>query len=173
MYVAPVDRRIYGQRGVANCRARTQYRTTMQDKAIAPPTASFGIRIAIMVYESLLVIAVVFVASFVVLPIVGDLAASWQKHLFQGFLLLVLFAYFAAFWLRSGQTLAMKTWRVRLVRADGRAITLKLAFYRFVLALLGLAAAGLGFAWAWVDADRQFLHDRLLGTRLIRVARKP
>lgn len=143
----------------------------MQDKAIAPPAASFGIRIAIMVYESLLVIAVVFVASFVILPVVGNLAAAWQKHLFQAFLLGVLFAYFAAFWLRSGQTLAMKTWRVRLVRADGQPITLKLAFFRFVLALAGIAAAGLGLAWAWVDRDRQFLHDRLLGTRLVRVPR--
>jgi uncharacterized RDD family membrane protein YckC len=173
MYVALVARRIYGQRGVANCRARSQYRTTMQDKAIAPPTASFAIRIAVMVYESLLVIAVVFVASFVILPVVGDLAKAWQKHLFQGYLLLVLFAYFAAFWLRSGQTLAMKTWRVQLVRADGQAMTLKLAWCRFVLALLGFTAAGLGLAWAWVDRDRQFLHDRLLGTRLVRVPRKP
>lgn len=145
----------------------------MQDKAIAPQPASFGIRIAIMIYESLLVIAVIFVASFLILPVVGNLAAPWQKHLFQGFLLIVLFAYFAAFWLRSGQTLAMKTWRVRLVRADGQPLTVKLAFFRFVLALLGLAAAGLGLAWAWVDRDRQFLHDRLLGTRLIRVPRKP
>ena len=126
-----------------------------------------------MVYESLLVIAVVFVASFVVLPIVGDLASPWQKHVFQIFLLVVVFAYFAAFWLRSGQTLAMKTWRVRLVRTDGQTITLKLALYRFMLALLGLLAAGLGYAWAWVDRDRQFLHDRLLGTRLIRIPRKP
>lgn len=143
----------------------------MQDKAIAPPAASFAIRIAVMVYESLLVIAVVFVASFVILPVVGTLAHAWQKYLFQGFLLGVLFAYFAAFWLTSGQTLAMKTWRVRLVRADGRPLTLRLALYRFVLALAGIAAAGLGLAWAWFDRDRQFLHDRLLGTRLVRVPR--
>lgn len=124
-----------------------------------------------MVYELLLVVAVVFVASFVMLPVVGDLHAPWQKHLFQGFLLLVLFAYFAAFWLKSGQTLAMKTWRVRLVRADGRPLTFKLAALRFGLAFAGLACAGLGFGWALFDRDRQFLHDRLLGTRLIRVPR--
>jgi len=142
----------------------------MQSKAIPSP-ASFPVRIAVMVYESLLVVAVVFIASFVALPVVGDLHAPWQKHLFQVFLLGVLFAYFAAFWLRSGQTLAMKTWRVRLVRADGGRVTPKQAVLRFGLALAGLALAGLGFWWALVDRDRQFLHDRLLGTRLIRVPR--
>lgn len=142
----------------------------MQDNAIAP-AAPFSVRIAAMLYESLLVAAVVFVASFAVLPIVGDLHTPWQKHLFQGFLLGVLFAYFSAFWLRSGQTLAMKTWRVRLVRADARPLTLKLAAQRFCLALLGLALAGLGFWWALFDRDRQFLHDHLLGTRLIRMPR--
>jgi uncharacterized RDD family membrane protein YckC len=124
-----------------------------------------------MIYESLLVIAVVFVASFVALPVVGDLHAPWQKHLFQVFLLGVLFAYFAAFWLRSGQTLAMKTWRVRLVRADGGRVSPGQAALRFCLALAGLALAGAGFWWALFDRDRQFLHDRLLGTRLIRVPR--
>lgn len=143
----------------------------MQSKAIAPSPASFPVRIAVMVYESLLVVAVVFIASFIALPVVGDLHAPWQKHLFQVFLLGVLFAYFAAFWLRSGQTLAMKTWRVRLVRADGGRLTPKQAALRFALALAGLALAGLGIWWALVDRDRQFLHDRLLGTRLIRVPR--
>jgi len=42
---------------------------------------------------------------------------------------------------------------------------------RFCLALAGLALAGAGFWWALFDRDRQFLHDRLLGTRLIRVPR--
>ncbi len=143
----------------------------MQTNAIAPTTAPFPVRLAVMLYELLLVVAVVFVASFAVLPIVGDLHAPWQKHLFQAFLFGVLFAYFAAFWLRSGQTLAMKTWRVRLVRADGRPLTLKLAAQRFCLAFLGLALGGLGFWWALLDRDRQFLHDRLLGTRLVRVPR--
>lgn len=144
----------------------------MPDNAIAPPPAPFLVRIAAMIYESLLVVAVVFVASFIMLPVVGDLHAPWQKHLFQGFLLVVLFAYFAAFWLRSGQTLAMKTWRVRLVRADGRPLTLRQAALRWALAFAGLVLAGLGFWWALADQDRQFLHDRLIGTRLVRVPRK-
>lgn len=140
----------------------------MQDNAIAP-AAPFSVRIAAMLYESLLVAAVVFVASFAVLPIVGDLHTPWQKHLFQGFLLGVLFAYFSAFWLRSGQTLAMKTWRIRLVRRDGGRIGLRQAALRFILALAGILLGGAGLWWALVDRDRQFLHDRVAGTRLVRV----
>jgi uncharacterized RDD family membrane protein YckC len=41
------------------------------------------------------------------------------------------------------------------------------AVHRYVLAVLGLVALGLGFAWALVDRDRQFLHDRLAGTAIV------
>jgi uncharacterized RDD family membrane protein YckC len=145
----------------------------MQVNAIAPTRApSFLIRLSAMVYELLLVTAVVFVASFVVLPFVGDLKTPWQRHLFQVWILLVVFVYFAAFWLRSGQTLAMKTWRIHLVDLEGGRISLRQAAGRFVLALLGLMLGGAGFLWALFDRDRQFLHDRLMGTRLMRVPRK-
>ncbi len=144
----------------------------MQVNAIAPEPPPILTRLAAMVYELLLVTAVVFVASFIVLPFVGELKTPWQRHFFQAWMLLVLFAYFAAFWLRSGQTLAMKTWRIRLVDLAGGRISLRQAAGRFVLALLGLTLGGAGFFWALFDRDRQFLHDRLMGTRLVRVPRK-
>jgi len=144
----------------------------MQDNAIALTPAPFLIRIAVMVYELLLVTAVVFVASFLIIPVVGDLHAPWQRHLFQVYILGVLFAYFSAFWLRSGQTLAMKTWRIRLVNPNGSPLTLMQAALRFVLALFGLLLAGIGIWWALFDRDKQFLHDRIVGTRLMSVPRK-
>lgn len=144
----------------------------MQDNAIASSPAPLLARFAAMIYESLLVTAVVFVASFIIIPVVGDMHAAWQRHLFQVYILAIVFAYFAAFWLRSGQTLAMKTWRIRLVSLTGGTISLKQAGVRFGLALLGLLAAGFGFWWGFFDRDRQFLHDRLAGTRLVRVARR-
>lgn len=144
----------------------------MQDKATIPAPAPFLARIAAMIYESLLVTAVIFVASFIIIPVVGEMHAPWQRHLYQVYILGVLFAYFSAFWMRSGQTLAMKTWRIRLVTVDGSRLTLKQAALRFVLALLGLLLAGAGFWWALFDRDRQFFHDRIAGTRLIRVPRK-
>ena len=133
---------------------------------------AFLSRFAAMVYESLLITAVVFVASFIIMPVIGDMHAPWQRHLFQIYIMGVLFAYFNAFWLRSGQTLAMKTWRIRLVQKNGDTLTFKQAMLRFVFALLGLMLAGIGFWWAFFDRDKQFLHDRLAGTRLITVPRK-
>jgi len=139
----------------------------MTDNAIAHPSASLRTRLAAMVYELLLVLAVLFVASFVFIRLSGD-AQTGLKHIaYQIFLLGVLFAYFSTFWLRSGQTLAMKTWRIKLVDRTGALITLPRAALRFVLALLGLALFGVSIVWALFDADRQFLHDRLAKTRLI------
>ena len=129
-------------------------------------------RIAAMIYELLLVTAVVFVASFIIAPVVGELHAPWQRHLFQGYILSVLFVYFSTFWLRSGQTLAMKTWRIRLVQQNGGTLTFKQAAFRFALALIGIVLAGVGLWWAFFDRDKQFLHDRIVGTRLVRVPRK-
>lgn len=139
----------------------------MTDSAIASPTASLRTRLAAMIYELLLVVAVVFIASFVFIRFSGDSQSGWKHVLFQIYLLGILFAYFSTFWLRSGQTLAMKTWRIKLVDRGGALITLQRAALRFVLALFGLALGGISIIWALFDADRQFLHDRLAKTRLI------
>ncbi|MHB8915694.1 MAG: RDD family protein [Thiobacillus sp.] len=139
----------------------------MTDKAIASPPASLRSRLAAMIYELLLVVAVIFIASFIFIRLTGDAQNGGKQIAFQLFLLGVLFAYFSTFWLRSGQTLAMKTWRIKLVDRDDALITLKHAALRFVLALLGLALGGVTIIWALFDADRQFLHDRLARTRLI------
>ena len=61
----------------------------------------------------------------------------------------------------------MKTWRIRVVTRDGGALSVSVALRRYLLALISLGVCGLGFAWALVDKDRQFLHDRLAGTRLV------
>ena len=139
----------------------------MTDNAIAHPTASLRTRLAAMIYELLLVLAVLFVASFVFISLSGDAQSGWKHIAYQFFLLGVLFAYFITFWLRSGQTLAMKTWHIKLVDRDGALITLQRAALRFVLALLSLSLFGVSIIWALFDSDRQFLHDRLANTRLI------
>lgn len=144
----------------------------MQDNAIAPVPAPFLARLAAMIYEALLVTAVIFIAALPFLYLVGNAETGWRHLAFQLYLLGVLFAYFSAFWLRSGQTLAMKTWRIRLVDLAGGTISIKQAALRFALALVGLMLAGAGFWWALFDRDRQFLHDRLARTRLVRVPRK-
>lgn len=120
-----------------------------------------------MVYELLLVIALLFVAALIY-TLLRDPRAPGGMIYFQAYLLLVVAGYFLWFWTHGGRTLAMKTWRLRLVAADGGPVSLKQALLRFLLAAIGVSCFGIGILWAWFDADRQFLHDRLAGTRLIK-----
>jgi uncharacterized RDD family membrane protein YckC len=130
---------------------------------------ALGRRLASGVYELLILAALAMVATFPFLAVFGDSTQGWRRHVLQAWVLVVAGAYFAWFWTRGGQTLPMKTWRIRLVRADGAGVGLWRAIHRYVIAALGFLALGLGFWWALVDRDRQFLHDRLAGTALVDV----
>jgi uncharacterized RDD family membrane protein YckC len=118
-------------------------------------------RLAAMAYEAVLLFAVAFFAAWLFFFASGgrEAISGWPRYALQLFILVVFAAYFLWCWLRGGQTLAMKAWGIRLVD-----VTPKKAVMRFVLALLLLPAS---IAWALVDRDRQFLHDRLAGTRLL------
>jgi uncharacterized RDD family membrane protein YckC len=129
--------------------------------------ASLARRLAAALYDALLVVALMFIATFPFLAFFGDSTHGWRRHVLQGWIVLVIGAYFVWFWTRGGQTLPMKTWHIRLERVDGTPVNVARAVHRYVIALLGTAALGLGFAWALVDRDRQFLHDRLSGTALV------
>jgi uncharacterized RDD family membrane protein YckC len=133
----------------------------------APRAPSIARRLAAALYDALLIVALMFVATYPFLAFFGDATHGWRRHVLQAWIVLVVGFYFVWFWTRGGQTLPMKTWHIRLVRHDGAAVGTARAIHRFVLALLGAAALGLGFLWALFDRDRQFLHDRLSGTALI------
>lgn len=113
-------------------------------------------------YDSLLVLAVLFIASFVFLQLFGDATQPPKRHYYQAYLLICCMAYFVGFWIRGGQTLAMRTWRFKLVSMQGE-LTLAQALIRFALAAIGLVL----FFTAWFDKESCFLHDRVAGTRLV------
>lgn len=124
-------------------------------------------RLASGLYELLLLAALVMIATFPFLSVFGDATHGWRRNLLQLWVFLVCGAYFLWFWTRGGQTLPMKTWNLRLVRGDGCPMDAFHSVHRYVLAVLGFCALGLGFLWALVDRDKQFLHDRLAGTALV------
>ena len=84
----------------------------------------------------------------------------------QAYLFVVFGAYFVYCWTRTGQTLAQKTWGMRLVDRAGSPPGVGKAILRYLLAW-PIALSGLGFAWSFFDRDGQFLHDHLLHTRLV------
>ncbi|MEK6595376.1 MAG: RDD family protein [Pseudomonadota bacterium] len=133
-------------------------------------TPGFWRRIICLIYESLLLLAVLFIASFIFHLIFRDTNAVYFRPLFQFYLLVIMGYYFIWFWTHGGQTLAMQTWKMRVVSVDGGSLTKKQAITRYLLALVGILLFGTGIIWALFDRDRQFLHDRLAGTRIIRLA---
>ena len=120
-------------------------------------------RLASMVYEAILLFAVAFLAAWVFFFASGgrDATAGAMRHLLQLCIGLFFAAYFLWSWLRGGQTLAMKAWRIRLID-----ITPAGALLRLILAAL-LVPTGISLIWALFDRDRQFLHDRLARSRLV------
>lgn len=125
-------------------------------------------RLASLSYESLLVLGVLSVA-FLLPQLALGMAAGivlpgpvMVIHVF-----LVLGAYFIWYWRRSGQTLAMQTWKLKLVAHDGSAPATRQLVLRYCLCWPSLLFYGAGLLWALLDRDRQFLHDRLAGTRII------
>ena len=119
-----------------------------------------------MFYEFVLLSALWITAGFLFLALHKDATAGSWRIVFQLYLLIVTGIYFVSFW-RWGQTLPMKTWRIRLITQDGQPPAVRTAILRYLLALLGLGLLGAGLIWAAFDQDRQFLHDRLLGLRLV------
>ncbi len=122
-----------------------------------------------MLYESLLLVAVLFLAGFLFAGLTLGSTTPLVRVVFQIYLLCVVAAYFIWFWLRGGQTLAMKTWHLRLVSADGLPLTRRRAILRFALALPS-TLLGVGILWALFDRERLFLHDRLAKTKIILTA---
>jgi uncharacterized RDD family membrane protein YckC len=132
---------------------------------VSAATPGLPRRLASMVYEAILLFAVAFLAAWVFFFASGgrDATAGPMRHLLQVFIGLFFAGYFLWSWLRGGQTLAMKAWRIRLI-----GVTPASALLRLALAAL-LVPTGISLVWALFDRDRQFLHDRLARTRLILV----
>jgi len=132
-------------------------------------------RLASMLYESMLllgVLALTFLVPYLLLGVGFEIAPpgwfAWL-HIF-----VVLGLYFVWYWRRHGQTLAMQTWRLQLVDVDdGRSLPLGRCWLRYALCWPSVLLFGLGLLWALVDRDRQFLHDRLTGGRIVLLPSAP
>lgn len=147
-----------------------------------------------MVYEAVLLFGVVFIVSYALLALF-----QWtyplppgRRAALQAVLFVAVGGYFVWCWSRSGQTLALKTWNLRVLADDGRPPGLARAVARYLLAwhlwlpgllwatlfrahvLADLAALAIGFGLLLLpglaDRERRLLHDRWSGTRIVRVA---
>ena len=131
------------------------------------PAATLGRRTLALVYEALLLIALVFIGSVPFVMLTHDLDRAIERPLFQLYLVLLMGVYFVWQWRHGGQTLALKTWRLRVVTREGAQLRWADALRRYAYALPGVLLLGAGFLWALLDRERLFLHDRLAGTRIV------
>jgi uncharacterized RDD family membrane protein YckC len=126
-------------------------------------------RLLSMVYELLILVAVLFIASFAFHLVFRDTGSLYFRPAFQLYLLLIAGIYFTWFWMHGGQTLPMQTWKLRVISADGNQLSLKQAIARYLFAVIGFFLLGSGILWALFDREGLFLHDRLAGTRIVRI----
>ena len=159
-------------------------------ETIVPTAPSRLRRFACMLYEGVLLFAVVFLAGYLFDTLTQSRSGLMLRHARQAFLFMAIGVYFLACWHRGGQTLPMKTWNIRLTDQGGQPLKgVRLLLRYLLLWPLPLAVAGLLaglshlsgwasidllivaapfslFIWTWFDPQGQFLHDRLLGTEL-------
>ncbi len=125
-------------------------------------------RFASMLYESLLllgVLSVSFMLPHLALGLAYEIVLPGPVLVLHVFM--VLGAYFVWYWHQHGHTLAMQTWKLKIACANGEKPSLNQLLLRYFLCWPSLLFYGAGLIWAVVDRDRQFLHDRLTGTRII------
>ena len=126
---------------------------------------------ACMLYDGLVVLALSFALALGFILLFGDASHGLKRYALQLFLWLGIGLYFVWCWRKSGQTLAMQTWQLKLSHGQTKLLNWPQALIRYALASLSLGAFGLGFVWAVFDRDGLFLHDRLLNSRITFVPR--
>ena len=164
--------------------------------AAQPPATTPGLwrRLACFLYEGVLLFGVLMLAALAYGVLTQQRHALSGMHGLQAVVFGVLGLYFVGFWTRGGQTLAMKTWHIRLRMPDGSPVPAWRAVLRYLLSWLWFAPAlavlwylnardgapvGTGLTGAALLAgvagyvllarlhpSRQFLHDLMAGTRL-------
>lgn len=151
------------------------------DTLLHEPSAFIGRRLLSLLYDLLPAVALWFLAAvpFVLVDVAvsGDVRHNIGPFsLLQWLLWLVCWIvtglYAAVSWGRGGQTLGMRPWRLRVVAGDGGTPTRGALWLRYAVGTVSLLAAGLGFWWAWVDRGRLTWHDRVSGTRVVRVPKR-
>jgi len=130
-----------------------------------PQAAGVARRIGALLYDALLLLALLFVA-FIPVTIITEASgtSTLASAITTLYLLTICFLFYGWFWTHGGQTLGMRSWKLKIEQLDGSTVNWPLAIKRYLLALFTL---GLGILWIPFDRDHLAWHDRLSGTRII------
>ncbi len=122
--------------------------------------------LAIILYDALLLVALLFLATALVLPYNEGEAFTSTQYIFPFYLLFISFIFYGWFWTHGGQTLGMKAWKVKLLTFNYQPITWSHAFKRFSIAIISWCCFGLGFFWQLINKQKYTWHDRYSRTAL-------
>jgi uncharacterized RDD family membrane protein YckC len=131
-----------------------------------PATPGFLRRVGAILYDTLLLLAVLFFATALIRPFISEQAFASQKIYYQLYLLLVSYSFYGWFWTHGGQTLGLRAWKIRVCNFNGGSVTWKQATIRFGAALISWACLGLGFFWSLIAKNKLCWHDQISQTRL-------
>ncbi|MEO8223327.1 MAG: RDD family protein [Gammaproteobacteria bacterium] len=134
---------------------------------VARSTAGVFRRLAAGGYDALLLGAVWMAATLIIVALRNGAPVPAGEPAYQLLLATTAGLYFVTSWLRGGQTLGMRAWRLKVEQESGRPLDIRTGLLRFAAGVLSLVPAGLGLFWLWVDRDGLTWHDRLAGTRVI------
>lgn len=123
-----------------------------------------------MVYDTFLVAPLLMANAFVLVALFGPTSSVTEpavpSWLMQFTSLLVIATFFIVFWRKSGQTLGMQAWRVKLVSDTGEAVGVMQGLIRCAAAVVSAAPLGLGYWWALVHPEGRSWHDLWSKTHL-------
>lgn len=146
--------------------------TADNSPAHALPPCSLLRRLGAILYDALLLLAVLFIATIPMLLVNRGHPVAAADPVFQGYLILVSFLFYGWFWTHGGQTLGMRAWRIRLQTKDGNSISWTQALLRYLAAIVSWLVLGLGFLWSLVDKEKQTWHDRFSESVLVVLPKK-
>lgn len=130
-------------------------------------------RLAAILYDSIVLIALIFFAALPPTLLYGEgMTETIPTLLMRIYLLAIAFAFFGGFWTHGGQTIGMRAWRIRVVDMEGNCIGWRRALTRFAFAIVSWTAAGAGFWWSLFDRKGLAWHDRVSATRLVHMPRE-
>jgi len=145
------------------------------------PRAGFARRLAAIIYDVLILCALIMLAAglamllvqllvwssvITLLPgqdIAGYITSSWRRWVYFTYLLSVIFGFYVYFWCKAGQTLGMRAWRLLVVSQSGQPLTAIQALARAILAI-----GSLGNIWLWLRWGKGLaLQDQLTNSQMI------
>jgi uncharacterized RDD family membrane protein YckC len=129
---------------------------------------SLGRRLLIMVYDAVVMLGLLILASAAALPFGNPQKVAFQDFWFTAWLVLVCGGYLTVGWRYGGMTLGMRAWKVRLASDDGKEISWPRCVLRFIASLVSVLVFGLGFLWALFDSKKRTWHDLAAHTLLLR-----